>query len=124
VDELQVLQKKVKELKLPRKTKAIANILYDRASLHYSMVYYENTNQENSGFTIWIREKKNKVYKAAAETEDEVVCLKCKDATEELLIIKCKHTFCESCLEDEVERDMDDEFEVSSFISYMFSIAH
>jgi RING-type zinc-finger len=62
---------------------------------------------------MWIREKKNDVYKAAADTDDEAICLKCKDATEELLIIKCKHTFCESCL-DGVERDMDEEVEVSS----------
>jgi hypothetical protein len=71
---------------------------------------------------MWIREKKNNVYKAAADIDEEAICLKCKDATEELLIIKCKHTFCESCLEDGVERDMDEEVEVRSLSRPSFQL--
>ncbi|KAL5317581.1 hypothetical protein ACEPPN_014677 [Leptodophora sp. 'Broadleaf-Isolate-01'] len=95
VSELKNLQKKVKDMRLAGRPKAFANMLYHR-------------------FSLWIKDKKNMTYKAASEESTaEEVCLKCKETSEEMFFLKnCKHKFCETCLEEGMMRDLEDDDEV------------
>lgn len=54
-------------------------------------------------------------YKAASEESTaEEVCLKCKETSEEMFFLKnCKHKFCETCLEEGMMRDLEDDDEVN-----------
>ncbi|KAG4444481.1 hypothetical protein IFR05_000072 [Cadophora sp. M221] len=95
VSELKNLQKKVKDMKLPGRPKAFANMLYHQ-------------------FSLWIKDKKDKTYLAASEdSAAEEVCLKCSETSEEMFFLKnCKHNFCEICLEEGMTRDLEDDDEV------------
>ncbi|KAH7336328.1 P-loop containing nucleoside triphosphate hydrolase protein [Rhexocercosporidium sp. MPI-PUGE-AT-0058] len=93
--ELKNLQQKVKDMRLPGRPKAFANMLYHR-------------------FGLWIKDKKNKTYEVASQDPTaEEVCLRCKETSEDMFFLKnCKHKFCETCLEEGMMRDLEDDDEV------------
>lgn len=71
---------------------------------------------------MWIQEKKDGVYKDAAPEDDiGTVCMACKvPCLQHWKLKKCKHTFCEECIDSLAVRDLDGESEVSLCLQNLY----
>ncbi|PVH88776.1 hypothetical protein DL98DRAFT_622343 [Cadophora sp. DSE1049] len=90
-NEIKKLQKTIGEMRVSGTPKTVASMLYNR-------------------FTLWLKDKRDGVYKKASlEAGDLVACMRCKEPSEELYSLKkCSHIFCEACLEENIIRDMEE----------------
>ncbi|KAE8453574.1 hypothetical protein EG329_010435 [Mollisiaceae sp. DMI_Dod_QoI] len=93
--ELETLRATIGKLKTSRSKKDLAYMLQSRLK-------------------IWIQEKKSRVYEnAALEDVDEIVCMRCKIPSIDLWTLKkCKHIFCDPCLQECAIRDIEEDVEV------------
>ncbi|KAF4627636.1 hypothetical protein G7Y89_g10521 [Cudoniella acicularis] len=84
LDDLKTIQNLLRPLKVPGSPRAFPNMLLRR-------------------FATWIEQKSSGEYKKYLTAEDDSKCEICAEESEDMATLKkCRHTFCEVCLEREI----------------------